>query len=70
MAVRAMADWRKEYRKCDRCRGEYRPKRQAQSYCSERCRNNAVVSRRRSGDKSQILSHVPRSGDISPQRLA
>jgi hypothetical protein len=26
--------WRDQYRKCDACKREYRPQRQAQSYCS------------------------------------
>ena len=40
-------DWRKEYRKCDHCRGEYRPKRQAQSYCSPTCKRAAAYGRER-----------------------
>jgi hypothetical protein len=42
-----MTNWRKEYRKCDRCRGEYRPKRQAQSYCSRECKRAAAYGRER-----------------------
>jgi hypothetical protein len=39
-----------DYRKCERCKVEYRPVREAQSYCSPRCRNLAKVQRfRRSG---------------------
>jgi hypothetical protein len=39
--------WRDKYRKCDTCRREYRPKRQAQSYCSPRCKRAAAYGRER-----------------------
>src|SRR5262252_4680464 len=42
-----MTNWRKEYRRCDNCRGEYRPERQAQSYCSRDCRRAAAYGRER-----------------------
>jgi len=29
-----MPNWRNEYRRCDNCRSDYRPQREAQSYCS------------------------------------
>jgi hypothetical protein len=37
-----MPNWRNEYRRCDNCRSEYRPRREAQSYCSRRCRRQAA----------------------------
>ena len=42
-----MMDWRKEYRTCDHCGGEYRPKREAQSYCKPACRRAAAYGRER-----------------------
>jgi hypothetical protein len=39
--------WRKEYRRCDHCRAEYRPKRQAQSYCCRECKRAAAYGRER-----------------------
>src|SRR6516225_10133905 len=39
--------WRDEYRKCDHCRSEYRPQRQAQSYCSRGCKRAAAYGRER-----------------------
>ena len=39
--------WRDEYRKCSACKKEYRPKRQAQSYCSSRCKRAAAYGRER-----------------------
>jgi hypothetical protein len=42
-----MTDWRKQYRKCEKCRSEYRPKRQAQSYCSRECKRAAAYGRER-----------------------
>jgi len=39
--------WRDQYRKCDACKSEYRPKRQAQSYCSPRCKRAAAYGRER-----------------------
>ena len=37
--------WRDKYRKCDACKREYRPQRQAQSYCSPRCKRAAAYGR-------------------------
>jgi hypothetical protein len=37
-----MPKWRNEYRRCDNCRREYRPQREAQSYCSPDCRRAAA----------------------------
>src|SRR5262249_52959317 len=42
-----MPNWRNEYRRCDNCRGEYRPQREAQSYCSRDCRRSAAYGRER-----------------------
>jgi hypothetical protein len=42
-----MPNWRNEYRRCDNCRSEYRPEREAQSYCSRRCRRQAAYGRER-----------------------
>ena len=42
-----MPNWRNEYRKCENCRREYRPQRQAQSYCSRDCRRAAAYGRER-----------------------
>jgi hypothetical protein len=39
--------WRNEYRRCERCKAEYRPQRQAQSYCSPDCRRAAAYGRER-----------------------
>jgi hypothetical protein len=36
----------KPYRKCDVCKIEYRPQREAQSYCSRRCREDAAYTRK------------------------
>jgi hypothetical protein len=42
-----MPNWRTEYRRCDNCRSEYRPQREAQSYCSRDCRRAAAYGRER-----------------------
>ena len=36
-----------DHRKCERCRSEYRPVRQDQSYCSPRCKRAAAYGRER-----------------------
>ena len=36
-----------DYRKCERCKAEYRPARQDQSYCSSRCKRGAAYGRER-----------------------
>jgi hypothetical protein len=36
-----------DYRKCERCKAEYRPVRQDQSYCSKRCKRAAAYGRER-----------------------
>jgi hypothetical protein len=42
-----MLKWRNEYRRCEQCRAEYRPQREAQSYCSRHCRRSAAYGRER-----------------------
>src|SRR5262245_20605009 len=42
-----MPTWRNEYRRCDNCRSEYRPQREAQSYCNRNCRRSAAYGRER-----------------------
>src|ERR1044071_7354250 len=42
-----MPKWRTEYRRCDNCRVEYRPQREAHSYCSRRCKRAAAYGRER-----------------------
>ena len=42
-----MGKWRNEYRRCENCRSEYRPQREAQSYCSRRCKRAAAYGRER-----------------------
>jgi hypothetical protein len=39
--------WRDEYRRCGRCKAEYHPQRQSQSYCSPACRRAAAYGRER-----------------------
>ena len=38
---------RLDFRKCDECKGEFRPLRRNQSYCSPRCRRDASNTRER-----------------------
>jgi len=57
-----MPNWRNEYRRCDNCRGEYLPQREAQSYCSRRCKRDASYTRER------LLKGGPRS--VRKRRLA
>ena len=40
-----MPKWRNEYRRCDNCRREYQPQREAQTYCSPDCRRAAAYGR-------------------------
>jgi hypothetical protein len=42
-----MPEWRNEYRRCENCRTQYRPVRDAQSYCSRRCKRSAAYGRER-----------------------
>jgi hypothetical protein len=39
--------WSDELRRCSTCRAEYRPKREAQTYCSPRCKRDAAYTRER-----------------------
>ena len=51
------------------CDQTFQPKRLAQTYCSERCRNADTQRRKRankSGDTQKLLTRTPRSGDIAP----
>ena len=61
-----MPKWRNEYRKCDNCRGEYRPQREAQSYCSRGCRRAAAYGR----ERFQSQTKGPRKRLLKPRREA
>ena len=39
--------WRDEIRVCGVCSTQFQPKREGQSYCSTRCRNNAAQKKHR-----------------------
>jgi hypothetical protein len=39
--------WRDEYRRCERCKADYHPQRQSQSYCSPASRRAAAYGRER-----------------------
>jgi hypothetical protein len=54
-----MTNWRNENRTC-RCGERFKPKREAQAYCSKRCANAATQRRKRSGDKSQEPTRMTR----------
>jgi hypothetical protein len=74
--------WRDEYRRCERCKADYHPQRQSQSYCSPACRRAAAYGRERfaagtTGRRRRRLeasdnaqgTHVAgsvRNGDFSP----
>ena len=47
IGVRMKRSWRNEYRRCERCKAEYHPQRQSQSYCSPACRRAAAYGRER-----------------------
>jgi len=66
-----MPNWRNEYRRCDNCRGEYRPQREAQSYCSRDCRRAAAYGRERfkNGTKARRKRRLEAS-DKLPATLA
>jgi hypothetical protein len=55
--------WRNEYRRCERCKTEYRPQRRAQSYCSRDCRRKAAYGRERfrAGTKGCRRRHLEAS---------
>jgi len=61
-----MPKWRNEYRKCDNCRGECRPQREAQSYCSRGCRRAAAYGR----ERFQSQTKGPRKRLLKPRREA
>src|SRR5262245_1540121 len=42
-----MPNWQNDYRRCDNCRSEYRPQREAQSYCGRDCRRAVAYGRER-----------------------
>jgi hypothetical protein len=71
-----LVSWRDEYRRCERCKSEYRPVRQAQSYCSRDCKRAAAYGRerfaagtrgarrRRLGEASDKLSRTHIAGSV------
>jgi hypothetical protein len=61
-----MPKWRNEYRRCDNCRGDYRPQREAQSYCSRDCRRAAAYGRERfkAGTKGRRKSRLEASDKL------
>lgn len=54
--------WKSEVRTCA-CGKRFKPRREAQRYCTARCRNTAVVRRKRSGDRTEDATGLARSGD-------
>ena len=62
-----MPKWRSEYRGCDNCRREYRPQREAQSYCNGNCRRAAAYGRERfrAGTKSRRRRRLEASDKLS-----
>jgi hypothetical protein len=56
----------KTYRKCDTCKNEYRVKREAQSYCSPRCRREAAYGR----ERFQSQTRGPRKRLLRPRQEA
>ena len=59
-----------DYRKCDVCKNEYTPQREAQSYCSPRCRRAAAYGRERfqsetRGARKRILRPRVEASDTS-----
>jgi hypothetical protein len=61
-----MPSWRNEYRRCDNCRSEYRPQREAQSYCSRDCRRASAYGRERfkNGTKGRRRRQLEASGKL------
>jgi len=61
-----MPTWRHEYRKCDNCRSEYRPQREAQSYCGPACRRAVAYGRERfkAGTKGRRRSRLEASDKV------
>jgi hypothetical protein len=60
-----------QHRRCERCRAEYRPVRQAQSYCSPGCRRQAAYGRERfqSGTKGRRRRLLTPRLEASERRL-
>jgi hypothetical protein len=61
-----MPTWRNEYRRCDNCRSEYRPQREAQSYCGPACRRAVAYGRERfkAGTKGRRRSRLEASDKV------
>ena len=55
-----------QHRRCDRCRTEYLPTREAQSYCSPRCKRDAEYGRTR----SERGIRGPRRRQLRPQGIS
>jgi len=58
--------WRDQYRRCEKCNGEYRPKRQDQAYCTPGCRRAAAYGRERfaagtRGKRRRRLGKLPKA---------
>jgi hypothetical protein len=60
-----------EHRKCERCKTEYRPVREAQSYCSAECRREAAYGRERfkAGIKGRRGSSLEASDKLSERGI-
>jgi hypothetical protein len=67
-----MPKWRNEYRRCDNCRREYRPQREAQSYCSRRCKRAAAYGRERfrAGTKGSRRKRLEASDKLAGRVVA
>ena len=62
---------KKTHRKCDTCKNEYRVTREAQSYCSPRCRRAAAYGRERfqsqtKGPRKRLLRPRGEASEASP----
>ena len=60
-----------QHRRCERCRSEYLPTREAQSYCSPRCRREAAYGRERfhsqtKGPRKRLLRRREASETCAP----
>ena len=67
-----MPKWRNEYRRCDNCRREYWPQREAQSYCSPDCRRAAAYGRERfrAGTKGRRKRRLEASDKLKGTQVA
>jgi hypothetical protein len=67
-----MPNWRNEYRRCDNCRSEYRPQREAQSYCGPACRRAVAYGRERfnKGTKGRRKRRLEASDNVSGTLVA